>query len=165
MVDSIASFITDSLNNTFSPEIIILLISMLPILELRGGMIAASLLGVDWRYAFIICIIGNLIPIPFILLFIEKIFEFLKKTKLKGMVKFFEDKANKKGSAILKYKDWGLFLFVAIPLPGTGGWMGALAATLLRIKPGKAMWTISLGVVTAAVIMSIISYVIPAMFL
>ena len=101
-------------------NVIILLISLLPVLELRGGILAASLLQVDWRLALIICIIGNLIPIPFILLFMNKIFDLLKNTKLMSFINRLERRIEAKSAAITKYKKWGLFLFVAIPLPGTG---------------------------------------------
>ena len=122
---------------------------------------AASILGVDWRLAFPLCVIGNVLPVPFILLFINKIFSFIKKTKFHKLAEFFEKKANGKSEKILKYKEWGLFAFVAVPLPGTGAWMGALIASLLRLDAKKSTFIISLGVITAGIIMSIISYVLP----
>lgn len=141
-----------------SSEIIIFIISMIPVLELRGGLIAASLLGVDWKIAMILCIIGNIIPVPFILLFINKIFELLKRTKLKGIVYKIEKKANKNSSKVLKYENLGLYLFVALPLPGTGAWTGALIASMLGMKFKNAFISICLGILTAAVIMALFSY-------
>ncbi len=141
-----------------SSEIIIFIISMIPALELRGGLIAASLLGVDWKIAMILCIIGNIIPVPFILLFINKIFELLKRTKLKGIVYKIEKKANKNSSKVLKYENLGLYLFVALPLPGTGAWTGALIASMLGMKFKNAFISICLGILTAAVIMALFSY-------
>lgn len=157
MVDSIVKWITDSLNSVPS-ELVIFIISLVPILELRGGLIAANLLGVDWRIAFPICVLGNMIPVPFILLFINKIFDFLKKTKFHKMVEFFENKAQNKSKSLLKYKEWGLFALVAIPLPGTGAWTGALVAALMRLDLKKSTFIITLGVITAGIIVSILSY-------
>lgn len=163
MAESLITSITNGLSNIPS-EIIIFVISMLPILELRGGLIAASILKVDWMYAFPICLIGNLLPLPFILLFIDKIFEFLKKTPLKKFVEHFEKKAIAKSESVKKYRKWGLFTFVAVPLPGTGGWTGALIASALRMNLKDSMIPISLGVLTAGIIMSIFSYAIPSLF-
>lgn len=143
-------------------NIVIFIISMFPILELRGGMIAATLLGVPYVRALIICIIGNIIPIPFILLFIKKIFEWLKRFKTAGkMVCWLERKTLKKRGQIDKYGFWGLLLFVGIPLPGTGGWTGALLASLLGIPVKRSSVAIGLGICLAAAIMSVITYFIP----
>ena len=137
----------------------IFLISLLPILELRGGLIAASLLNVPALNAFLICLIGNILPIPFILWLITKIFEWLKKFKfMSKVVKWCEEKANSKKGQIEKLKYLGLYLFVAIPLPGTGAWMGALIAALLEMEKKKSLLTIFLGVLTAGIIMLIVSY-------
>ena len=105
----------------FGKELIVFLISLMPILELRGGLIAAALLGLNIVPAFIICIIGNLLPIPFILWFITPVFNKLKKTKhLSKFVNKIEKKALSKKDKIEKAEFWGLFFFVGIPLPGTG---------------------------------------------
>lgn len=164
MIESIVTSITHGLTSVVPAEITIFVVSLLPILELRGGLIAASLLKVKWLHAFPICVVGNLLPLPFILLFIDKIFAFLKKTRLKKVVEHFEKKTNAKSEAIAKYRKWGLFVFVTVPLPGTGGWTGALVASALRMKLKEALPPIILGVLTAGVIMSVISYVIPALF-
>lgn len=138
---------------------------MIPILELRGGLIAASLLGVDWKLAMIVCIIGNIIPIPFILIFIKRIFELLRRTKFKNVVYKMEEKANRNSEKILKYENWGLYLFVAIPMPGTGAWTGALVASLLSMKVKNAFIAICLGILTASIIMALFSYGLLGMFL
>lgn len=164
MSESIVNSITQSLTSILPAELIIFIISVMPILELRGGLIAASILGVNWFKAFPICIVGNLLPLPFILLFIDKIFEFLKKTRLKNIIEHFEKKAIAKSAAIEKHRKWGLFVFVAVPLPGTGGWTGALVASCMRMKLKDTILPISLGVLSAGVIMSIISYVLPMLF-
>ncbi|MBQ7756046.1 MAG: small multi-drug export protein [Oscillospiraceae bacterium] len=143
-------------------EAVAFIISMVPILELRGGLIAAALLDIAYIKAVIICIIGNIIPIPFILLLINKIFEFMKKHNiLKNLVLKLEEKAMGKSDTIKKYEFVGLMLFVGIPLPGTGGWTGALIAALMGIKMKKSVPAIFLGLIMATIIMSIITYLIP----
>jgi len=143
-------------------NIVIFIISLFPILEMRGGMIAATLLGIPYIRALIICMIGNIIPIPFILLFIKKIFAWLKKFKTSGrFVTWLENKTLKKRGKIDKYGFWGLIIFVGIPLPGTGGWTGALLASLLGIPVKKSSVAIGIGICLCAVIMSIITYLIP----
>lgn len=142
-----------------SGEWVSFIISMVPILELRGGLLAASLLNVDILKAVPICIIGNILPIPFILWFITPIFTWLKKTKLfRPMVEKLEKRAMSKSAQIEKGYFWGLAIFVGIPLPGTGAWTGALIAALLDIKFKKAFPAIIVGIIIATIIMSIVSY-------
>jgi len=146
----------------WNPNIVIFIISLLPILEMRGGMIAATLMNVPYLRALIICMVGNILPIPFILLFIKKIFAWLKKFKYSGkFVNWLETKTLKKRGKIDKYGFWGLILFVGIPLPGTGGWTGALLASLLGIPVKKSSIAIGIGICLCAVIMSVITYLIP----
>lgn len=148
-----------------SEEIIIFIISMLPVLELRGGLIAAKLLEVEWLKAFIICYIGNMLPIPFILLFIRKIFEILKKIKFtRRIVEKLESKSKKKSDKFKRGTRLGLFTFVAIPLPGTGGWTGALIAALLDMRLKYSLPIIAAGVLCAGLIISVIAYFIPGAF-
>lgn len=166
-MDSLVAGLTDFFKSWLSPEVIIFIISLLPILELRGGLIAAALLGVDWTIAFPICVIGNVLPIPVIILFIRKIFDFIKKTNflwLRKVVEKIDKKAQNKSKTMNTASLLGLFLFVGIPLPGTGAWTGALVANILNIKPAKAFITIILGVLTAGIIMSTITYLIPSFF-
>ncbi len=160
-MNSIVNFIVDNFGTTgsiFSKEILVFIISLLPILELRGGLVAASLLGLDAFKSYIICFIGNILPIPFILLLIESIFKLLKKTKLKGLIIKLEDKANSKKGQIEKYGYLGLVLFVGIPLPGTGAWTGSLIAVMLGMDKKKSFVAILLGVLMASVIMMLISF-------
>lgn len=135
---------------------------MIPILELRGGLLVAGpLLGVPVSTAIPLCIIGNIIPVPFILLLITPIFKWMKGTKtFKPMVDKLEAKAMSKSDKIEKYEFWGLVLFVGIPLPGTGAWTGSLIAALLGVKFKKAFPAVILGICIATVIMWFISYVI-----
>lgn len=143
----------------FGKEIIVFIISMLPILELRGGLIAASLLDMNPVTSFIVCYLGNILPIPFILWFITPLFTKLKKTKLfSGMVNKLENKALSKKDQIEKYEFWGLLLFVGIPLPGTGAWTGCLIAALLDMNKKKSFFAASLGVLLAGIIMMILSF-------
>ena len=150
----------DGLRNIpFGKELIVFLISLMPILELRGGLIAAALLGLNIVPAFIICIIGNLLPIPFILWFITPIFNKLKKTKhLSKFVNKIEKKALSKKDKIEKAEFWGLFFFVGIPLPGTGGWTGSLIASLINMDKRKAMLAITCGVLLAGLIVGSLSF-------
>ena len=135
------------------------IISMIPILELRGGLIVSKLLEVPITTAIPLCIIGNIIPIPFILLFIKQIFKWMKKIRLfRGLVEKLENKAMSKSDNIKRYEFWGLVLFVGIPLPGTGAWTGSLIAALLDVDFKKAVLAELLVIAIATVIMSIFSY-------
>ena len=151
--------IVDLFGSGMGKEIVVFIISMLPILELRGGLLAAYILNLSFIPAYIICILGNCLPIPFVLLFLDKIFNWLKnfKTTKKIVVKL-ENKILSKKEKIEKYGYWGLLLFVGIPLPGTGAWTGAGLAVLLRLDRKKSSLVIFLGVILASIIMSIISY-------
>lgn len=164
-MEHIAEELALFLDKWFLPEVSAFLISMLPIFELRGGLIAASVGGVNWLIAFPICVIGNLIPIPFILLFIRKIFDFIHRTNFLWMSKLvskIDEKAQKKSKKVNTASFWGLFILVAIPLPGTGAWTGALVANILGIKRSRAFFIIACGVLVAGLITSAITYVIPA---
>lgn len=143
----------------FGKQLVIFIISMLPILELRGGLIAASLLNLGELESFIICFIGNILPIPFILWLVTPLFGKLKKTKkLAKFVERLENRALSKRDQIEKYQYWGLMLFVGIPLPGTGAWTGCLIAALLGMNKKKAMVFSILGVLMAGIIMMLVSF-------
>ena len=166
-MDSIISSITNFFNSWLSDELIVFIISLFPVLELRGGLIAAALLGVDWTVAFPISVIGNILPIPFILLFIRKIFDFIKKhnfLKMGRLVERLDERAANKSKGLEAASFWGLFILVAIPLPGTGGWTGALVASFLNIPFKRASVIIFLGIIAAGLITSTVTYVIPALF-
>ena len=136
------------------------LISMVPVIELRGAIPAAVLAGLDIRIALITAIIGNLVPVPFIIIFIRKIFKWLqaKSQRLGNMVRRMEAKADAKKAQVLKYEFWGLMILVAIPLPGTGAWTGALVAAMLDMQLKRAFPAITAGVVTAGLIVTIATY-------
>lgn len=163
MTESLVQWFVTHLGGKAAKEVVIFIISMVPILELRGGLLAAGPAFLDiptWR-AIPICLIGNLIPIPFILLLIRPIFKWLRKTKLfRPLVEKLEEKAMSKSDKIEKYEFLGLVLFVGIPLPGTGAWTGALIASLLDIDWKKAFLAIVIGVCLASAIMYFVSYVL-----
>lgn len=159
MAESIANWFVDVFREKISDEWIIFIISLFPILELRGGLIAAGLLNVPWVEAFAICFVGNMLPVPFILLFIRKIFEIMKRSKaFEKIVNKMEKKAEKNSEKVKKYELFGLFLLVAIPLPGTGAWTGALVAALMDIRLKKSLPAIALGVIAAGLIVSAVMY-------
>ncbi|HJB82248.1 MAG TPA: small multi-drug export protein [Candidatus Mediterraneibacter intestinavium] len=161
MSEAMIDWFIGTLGGKVGKELIAFIISMVPILELRGGLLAAgpALLDIPMWQAIPICVVGNLIPIPFILLLITKIFDWMKGTrKLKPIVEKLEKKAMSKSDQIEKYEFWGLMIFVGIPLPGTGAWTGALIAALLGIRFRKAFPAIVLGVCLAAFIMTVLSY-------
>ena len=159
MVETIVNELMALLQDKIPEELVAFVISLCPVLECRGGMIAARLMEISFIKAFLICYIGNMLPIPFIILFIRKIFDFLRRFKFfSKIVEKLEAKTEKNKEKVLKYEAWGLLLFVAIPLPGTGGWTGALMAALLDIRMKKSLPIIALGVLIAGFIMSALTY-------
>lgn len=144
--------------------LVVFIISLCPILECRLGMFTAIvLLEMNPFVGFVISFIGNILPIPFILLLINQIFELLKKIPvIKKPVIWLENKTLKKKDKIDKFGIWGLLLFVAIPLPGTGAWTGSLLASLLHLDRKKSFGVIAIGVFIAGLIISILSLLIGA---
>ena len=151
-------FLTDT---TFGKCVFTMLVSMLPIIELRGGLPFGVALGLPYYLAFPVAVIGNLIPAPFIIVYIRRIFMLMRKymPRLNSMVDKLEAKAHLKGEQVLKYETIGLWLFVAIPLPGTGAWTGCLAAAFLGMRLKKALPAVILGVLTAGTIMLALTHV------
>lgn len=143
----------------FGKEILVFIISLMPILELRGGLLAAALLGLDPIPSYIISIIGNLLPIPFILLLINKILDWMRKSKhFKGIANWLDKKVEKHKGQIEKYGYLGIVLFVGIPLPGTGAWTGSLIASVLEMDKKKTFLAVLAGVFLASIIMMVISF-------
>lgn len=158
-MESIVQSIVDALSGKISKEFIVFLISMIPLLELRGSILAAGFLKMDFVPTYIAAVLGNMLPIPFILLFIEKIFGWMKKNRhLHKIPDWIEKRAMSKSAQIEKYGYLGLFLFVAIPLPGTGAWTGSLLSVLLGLKRKKSFLFIFLGVLTAGLVMSLLAF-------
>jgi len=140
-------------------QILVFIISLMPILELRGGLLAASLLGLDPLPSYIISVLGNIIPIPFILMFMASILNWMKKRKkLKKIALWLDKKVEKNRNKIEKYGFWGLVIFVGIPLPGTGAWTGCLVASVLEMDKKKSFLAAMIGVIMASIIMMIISF-------
>ena len=159
MAETLANSIVSFFQNKIPGELIAFIISLLPILELRGGLIAAQLLHIKLVKAFIVCFVGNMLPIPFILLFIKKIFAVLRDKKFFGkFIKYCEAKADKHSDKINKYGIWGLLILVAIPLPGTGAWTGALVSALMGLDMKRSLPVIAVGVIIAGIIVSAIMY-------
>ena len=147
-------------NSLFGKIVMTFLISMVPVLELRGAIPIGVAHGLDYRIAIAVSILGNLVPVPFIVLFIRKIFAWLrtKSERLNGFVTRMEQRALKKSDTVRRARFWGLFLFVAIPLPGTGAWTGSLIAAMLEMRVKEAFPPIALGVVTAGIIVAVVTY-------
>ena len=143
-----------------------LLVAMVPVVELRGAIPFGVVRGLNLWTAIIASMLGNLIPVPFIILFIRKIFAWMRAhmPKLDGLVIRMEKKAEKNRAAVERYAFWGLVILVAIPLPGTGAWTGALVAAMMEIRLKRAFPAIAIGVAIAGVIVSVITYGAQAIF-
>lgn len=144
----------------FVKYLIVFFVSMVPIIELRGAVPIGTGMGLPWHFTLIVAIIANCLPIPFILFFVKKVLEWMRTCKISLFSKisnWLYVKAEKNRPKIEKYAVWGLFLFVAIPLPGTGAWTGALVASLFDMDRKKASLSIFGGVVGAGIIMTLIS--------
>ena len=157
-MQSLVDWYNGSLGSFMPKEVFVFLVSMLPIIELRGGLVVASLLKIPLLEANILCIIGNIIPIPFILLLIKKVLHWMADHHMGRLAGWIERKAEKNKPKIDKYGFWGLALFVGIPLPGTGAWTGSLVASVFDMDLKKASISILIGVALAAVIMTVLSY-------
>lgn len=157
-VDSFFSFFMSTIGAYISPELSCFFVSMIPLIELRGGLVLARLLEIPMWKAIFFCVIGNVIPIPFILLLIKKVIHWMADHHMSRVAEWLEEKAAKNKPKIDKYGFWGLMLFVGIPLPGTGAWTGSLVAALFDMDVRKATVSILLGVLLAAVIMTVVSY-------
>lgn len=146
-------------------EVATILLSMIPVAELRFAIPWAILqYNMHPVWAFTLACIGNLLPVPFIILFIRKIFNWMKNFKfLHKLVTKLEERGMSKQETVKKYKFWGLFIFVAIPLPGTGAWTGALIAALMNMRLKDALPSITLGVVTAGIVVTFLSILVPSL--
>lgn len=143
-----------------------MLVSMIPVVELRGGIPFGVAAGLPVWAAFLAAMIGNLIPVPFIIVYIRRIFQWTRKKlpKLNRLVDALERKAHLKGRRVSKYKYLGLAIFVAIPLPGTGAWTGSMAAAFLDMPLRRALPSVIAGVVTAGLAISILTYGVTSLF-
>lgn len=153
-------------NTTVGKVLVTMLLSMVPVLELRGAIPIGVANGLNFSVAIGVSIIGNLLPVPFIILFIRKVFTWLRRLsrKLDGLVTRLERRAKKKSDVVLRYAFWGLVVLVAIPLPGTGAWTGALVAAMLDMRLKRAFPAIALGVLIAGTIVAFVTYGAGAIF-
>ncbi len=141
-------------------RLITFLMAMVPVVELRGAIPYGVVSGLSVPEAFIIAVIGNLLPIPLLVVFTRKVFEWLrtKSDWLDKMVRKLEAKADKNKPLVEKYEFFGLMLLVAIPLPGTGAWTGALVAAMLDMRLKRAMPAIIVGVLVAGIIVTTLTF-------
>lgn len=156
-------WLTDTMAGEFTLTV---LVSMIPVVELRGGIPFGVTAGLPVWAAFIAAVIGNLIPVPFIIVYIRRIFQWMRRRipRLNRLVDKLERKAHLKGQRVTKYKYLGLMLFVAIPLPGTGAWTGSLAAAFLDMPLRKAIPSVVMGVLIAGMAISILTYGVTSLF-
>ena len=162
MVDAILDFLNSLLGTSFFAKCAItLIISMLPIVELRGAIpVGAGILGLPVHTATLISLVGNMIPVPFIIVFARKIFIWMRKKsrRLGAFADRLEKKAQAKGDKLYRGEMIGLMIFVAIPLPGTGAWTGAMIAAILNRRLKVSLPAIGAGVVIAAILVAGITY-------
>ncbi|MBE6556635.1 MAG: small multidrug export protein [Ruminococcaceae bacterium] len=161
MMHAITSAIQSFFLDTVGKELCVLFCSMIPIIELRGAIPMGAVFGMPWYLTFILSVIGNLLPVPFILLFIKKVIVWMTASKVRFFNKFagfLNRKVEKNRERIAKYSFWGVALFVAIPLPATGAWTGSLVAAMIDMKFWKAVLSALIGVLIAGVIVTVISY-------
>ena len=135
-------------------------ISMVPVVELRAGLPYGIALGLDYPLALMAAVVGNMVPVPFIIVYIRRIFAWLRRhwARLDGLITRLEKRADGKSETVIKYGSWGLLILVAVPLPGTGAWTGALVAALLDMRLRRAVPVIFAGVCIAAAIMTALTF-------
>lgn len=146
--------------NLFLKYLSVFGMAALPVLELRGAVPYGVAMDLPLPAVLTVSILGNLLPVPFIILFIRQILAWMKSKsrRLRGIAEKLEARAQAKGDILVKYETLGLFILVAVPLPGTGAWTGSLIAALFDLRMKHALPAIFLGVLTAGLIMSVVSY-------
>jgi len=134
-------------------------ISMVPVIELRGAIPIAIAYDIPWQLAYILSVVGNMLPVPFIVMYMKPLFEFIRKSKIfVSVVDWLERRTMKKAETVLKYSSIALFVFVAIPAPGTGAWTGAMIAAILGMRAKYSVPWIAFGVMVAGAIVTLLSY-------
>ena len=167
MLDSIVNAIRDFFLETVGRELCVFFCSMIPIIELRGAIPMGALFGLPWWQSYLLSLLGNMLPIPFILLFIKAVLKWMTNSKIKFFNKlagWLNRKVEKNRDKIAKYSFWGVYFFVAVPLPVTGAWTGSLVAAMIDMKFWKALLSCLFGVMIAGVVMTLISYGAVAIF-
>ena len=163
MTEAIEQFFLE----TVGRELCVFFCSMLPIIECRGSIPIGAVWGLPWWQTALFSIAGNLLPVPFILLFIRLILKFMHRCRVKFLNRFaawLDRKVEKHKGTIEKYSYWGILIFVGIPLPGTGAWTGTLIASVLGLEPKRSFVAAFGGVLLATVIMMLVSYGAVAIF-
>ena len=151
--------------DTAGHEVALFLISMIPLIELRGAVPLGIAAGLPWWEVLPLCYLGNLLPIPFVILFAERLLDWFSRLPLfRKPANWYRKKLNGKKAKVTRYARLGLFLFVAVPIPGTGAWSGAAIAALLKMPPLRAFFSIACGVVTAGLIMALASTGVVSLF-
>lgn len=161
MLDSIVQAVQNFFLNTVGEELCVLFCSMIPIIELRGAIPMGFALGLPWWQSYLLSVLGNMLPVPFILLLIRAVIAWMAKSKVKFFNKisdFLLKRVEKRRDKIEKYSFWGVCLFVAVPLPVTGAWTGSLVAAMIDMKFWKALLSCLFGVMIAGVVMTVFSY-------
>ena len=167
MLDSIVSGIQNFFLETVGEELCVLFCSMIPIIELRGAIPMGAVFGLPWWQSYLLAVLGNMLPVPIILLFVKAVLNFMAGSKVKFFNKiadFLFKRVEKRRGKIEKYSFWGVCLFVAVPLPVTGAWTGSLVAAMIDMKFWKALLSCLFGVMIAGVVMTLISYGAVAIF-
>lgn len=168
IIEAIKSFFLE----TVGKELCVFFCSMIPIIELRGAIpmgaaFNATIGGMPWYLTYVLSVLGNMVPVPFILLLIKKVIEWMSRSNVKFFNKianFLLNKVEKKRGKIEKFAFWGVCLFVAVPLPVTGAWTGSLVAAMIDMKPWKAFLSCLIGVMISGTIMTLISYGVSSIF-
>ena len=163
IIEAIKTFFLE----TVGKELCVFFCSMIPIIELRGAVPMGAVFGMPWYQTYILSVLGNMLPVPFILLLIKKVIQWMSVSTVKFFNKisnFLLKKVEKKRAGIEKYAFWGVCLFVAVPLPVTGAWTGSLVAALIDMKFWKAFLSCLFGVMISGTIMTLISYGIASIF-
>ena len=161
MLDSIVQAVQNFFLNTVGEELCVLFCSMIPIIELRGAIPMGFALGLPWWQSYLLSVVGNMLPVPFILLLIRAVIAWMAKSKVKFFNKisdFLLKRVEKRRDKIEKYSFWGVCLFVAVPLTVTGAWTGSLVAAMIDMKFWKALLSCLFGVMIAGVVMTVFSY-------
>jgi small multidrug export protein len=161
LTESLVEKMSSFLIFPFGKQLVVFIISLLPILEARGGLIAASIIELDMLESIIIAFIGNIIPMFFIVFFFEHLYKFMRRSKIKflnSVANFVDKRVDKHRASIEKYDFWGLVLFIGIPLPGTGAWTGCVIASILQMEKKKTVLASILGVLMATAIMTVFSF-------
>lgn len=157
MVEAIKTFFLE----TVGEELCVFFCSMIPIIELRGAIPMGAVFGLPWWFSYFLSVVGNMLPVPIILLFVKSVITWMGKSKVRFFNKiadFLNKRVEKRRDKIEKYSFWGVCLFVAVPLPVTGAWTGSLVAAMIDMKFWKALLSCLIGVMIAGVVMTVISY-------